>query len=188
MKYKGIRDHPWGRAYQRKTLLSIPWPCYLPWLPASWETQKTAFGSVICSIAGISGSVVVLSFQTTVGCKIIMTNTANVTRLSALFILAIVHSKYFAVSDWLQSPGLLRRLVQPTRYHTLVGLTYVVGGNNICAHSFSIAWRDLYPQRVPNRFFGIRDFSYLKLGIRDFRAKSGPDSGLKACSGEGCQK
>ena len=27
--------------------------------------------------------------------------------------------------------------------------------------------------RVINRFFGIRDFPYLKLGIRDFKAKSG---------------
>ena len=28
-------------------------------------------------------------------------------------------------------------------------------------------------RRVPNRFFGIRNFPYLKLGIRDLRAKSG---------------
>ena len=28
------------------------------------------------------------------------------------------------------------------------------------------------------RFFGIRDFPYLKLGIRDFKAKSGRVSGL----------
>ena len=27
--------------------------------------------------------------------------------------------------------------------------------------------------RVPNRFFGIRGFPHLKLGIRDFKAKSG---------------
>ena len=26
--------------------------------------------------------------------------------------------------------------------------------------------------RVPNSFFGIRDFSYLRLGIRDNKAKS----------------
>ena len=32
--------------------------------------------------------------------------------------------------------------------------------------------------RVPKRFFGIRDFPCLKLGIRDFKAKSGRDSGL----------
>ena len=35
-----------------------------------------------------------------------------------------------------------------------------------------------------NSFFGIRDFPYLKLGIRYFKAKSGRDSGLKVC-GEG---
>ena len=34
-----------------------------------------------------------------------------------------------------------------------------------------------------NRFFGIRDFPYLKLRIRDFKAKSGRDSGLKVCAG-----
>ena len=36
-------------------------------------------------------------------------------------------------------------------------------------------------QRVLNRFYGIRDFPYLKLGIRDLRAKSRRDSGLKVC-------
>ena len=35
--------------------------------------------------------------------------------------------------------------------------------------------------RVLNRFYGIRDFPYLKLGIRDLRAKSRRDSGLKVC-------
>ena len=34
-------------------------------------------------------------------------------------------------------------------------------------------------ERVLNRFYGIRDFPYLKLGIRDLRAKSRRDSGLK---------
>ena len=33
-----------------------------------------------------------------------------------------------------------------------------------------------YPT-VLNKFFGIREFPYLKLGIRDFKAKSGCDSG-----------
>ena len=44
--------------------------------------------------------------------------------------------------------------------------------------------------RVLNtRFFGIRfTFNYLKLGIRDFKAKSGRDSELKVCTGGGCQK
>ena len=37
--------------------------------------------------------------------------------------------------------------------------------------------------RIPNRFFGIRDFFYLKLGIRDSKAKLGRDSGLKVCVG-----
>ena len=36
--------------------------------------------------------------------------------------------------------------------------------------------------RVTNRFFGIRDFPYLNLGIRDLKAKSGRDSGLKVCA------
>ena len=38
-------------------------------------------------------------------------------------------------------------------------------------------------KRVPNRFFGIWDFPYLKLGIKDFKAKSGRDSELKVCEG-----
>ena len=44
------------------------------------------------------------------------------------------------------------------------------------------------PRRVPNRFFGIWDFRYLKLGIRDLKAKSGRDSGLKLCAGGGMPK
>ena len=35
--------------------------------------------------------------------------------------------------------------------------------------------------RVPNRFFGTRVFRYLKLGIRDWKAKSGRVSVLKVC-------
>ena len=35
---------------------------------------------------------------------------------------------------------------------------------------------------APNRFFGIRDLPYLKLGIWRFRAKSARDSGLKVCA------
>ena len=42
--------------------------------------------------------------------------------------------------------------------------------------------------RVPNRFSGIRDFSSLKLGIRNFKAKSGRDSGLKVCAEGGMPK
>ena len=37
--------------------------------------------------------------------------------------------------------------------------------------------RDCY-QRVPNRFFGTRDLAHFKVGIRDFEAKGGRDSGL----------
>ena len=29
--------------------------------------------------------------------------------------------------------------------------------------------------KVPNRFFGIRDFLYLKLGIQEFKAKRGDE-------------
>ena len=39
--------------------------------------------------------------------------------------------------------------------------------------------------RVPNKFFGLRDFLYLRLGIRDFKAKPGEDSGLKVFTGGG---
>ena len=42
--------------------------------------------------------------------------------------------------------------------------------------------------RVPNRFFGTRDFPYLKLGIRDLKAVSGRYSGLKVCLGGGMPK
>ena len=44
--------------------------------------------------------------------------------------------------------------------------------------------------RVSNKFFGMRDFPYfyLRLGIRDFKAKSGRDSGLKVCAGGGMPK
>ena len=34
----------------------------------------------------------------------------------------------------------------------------------------------------------MRDFLYLRLGIRDFKAKSGRDSGLKVCAGGGMPK
>ena len=37
--------------------------------------------------------------------------------------------------------------------------------------------------RVRDRFFGSRDFLYLKLGIRDLKAESGPVSGLKVYFG-----
>ena len=43
-------------------------------------------------------------------------------------------------------------------------------------------------ERVLNRFFRIRDFPCLKLGIRDFKEKSGPESGLKVCTGSGMPK
>ena len=37
--------------------------------------------------------------------------------------------------------------------------------------------------RVPKRFFGIRDFPYLKLRIRDFKAKSGKIRDWTLCAG-----
>ena len=43
-------------------------------------------------------------------------------------------------------------------------------------------------ERVLKRFFRIRDFPCLKLGIRDFTEKSGPESGLKVCTGSGMPK
>ena len=51
---------------------------------------------------------------------------------------------------------------------------------------------DHWYKRVLNRFLGIRDFPYLRLRIRDYKAKSGQDSGLKVCPWVarvvGCQK
>ena len=43
-------------------------------------------------------------------------------------------------------------------------------------------------ERVFNRFFRIGDFPCLKLGIRDFKEKSGPESGLKVCTVSGMPK
>ena len=37
--------------------------------------------------------------------------------------------------------------------------------------------------RALNRFYGLQDFPYLKLEIRDLNAKSGRDSGLKVRAG-----
>ena len=37
-------------------------------------------------------------------------------------------------------------------------------------------------------FFGTRDFPYLKLGIRDYKSKSGRVWGLKVCLGGGMAK
>ena len=42
--------------------------------------------------------------------------------------------------------------------------------------------------RVTNRFTRIRDFPYLKLGIRDLKAKPGRDSELKVRAGGGMPK
>ena len=41
---------------------------------------------------------------------------------------------------------------------------------------------------VPNRFYGIQDFPYLKLGFRDLKLKWGWDSGLKVYTRGGIQK
>ena len=40
----------------------------------------------------------------------------------------------------------------------------------------------LFKERVPDNFFGILDFPYLKLRIQDFKAKSRRDSGWKVCA------
>ena len=44
----------------------------------------------------------------------------------------------------------------------------------------------LLKERVPDNFFGIRDFPNLKLGIEDF--KSMRDSGMKVCTVGGMPK
>ena len=47
----------------------------------------------------------------------------------------------------------------------------------------------LVKERVPDNFYGIRDFPYLKLGIQDFKAKSSRrDLGLKVCAVGGMPK
>ena len=43
-------------------------------------------------------------------------------------------------------------------------------------------------QDIYDIFFGIRDFPHLKLGIRDLKAKSERDLGLKVCAGGGMPK
>ena len=54
---------------------------------------------------------------------------------------------------------------------------------------FSLPWQAaMQLKRVPNRFFGIQDFPYLRLGIRDFKVKLGRDSGLMVCAGGGMPK
>ena len=58
-------------------------------------------------------------------------------------------------------------------------LVNVVDGVSIVQRCY---WEACEPSgRVLHRFFGTRDFPYLKLGIRDFKAKSGRVSGLKVC-------
>ena len=42
--------------------------------------------------------------------------------------------------------------------------------------------------RVSNKFFGMRDFPYLRPVIRDFKGKSGQDLGLKVYAGGGMPK
>ena len=42
--------------------------------------------------------------------------------------------------------------------------------------------------RVSNKFFGMRDFPYLRLGIRGFKGKSERDSRFKVCVGGGMPK
>ena len=44
------------------------------------------------------------------------------------------------------------------------------------------------PKRIRNRFSGMWDFPYLKLQIRDFKAKRGRDSRLKKMRGYGISK
>ena len=53
---------------------------------------------------------------------------------------------------------------------------------NIWPCNFTFDFWNLSIMRVPNKFFGMRDFPYLRLGIREFKAKSGWDSGLKVCA------
>ena len=47
---------------------------------------------------------------------------------------------------------------------------------------------DLAPNAINSKFFGMRDFPYLRLGIREFKGKSGRDLRLKVCAGGGMPK
>ena len=60
----------------------------------------------------------------------------------------------------------------------------ISNSNNTSPRRIHAQWH----QRVPNRIFRTRDFPYLKLGIWDFKSKSGRDSGLKVWEGSGMPK
>ena len=65
-------------------------------------------------------------------------------------------------------------------------LVNVVDGVSIVHRCY---WEACEPSgRVLRRFFGTRDFPYLKLRTRDLKAKSGRVSGLKVCLGDGMPK
>ena len=67
---------------------------------------------------------------------------------------------------------LFPRLLWPTLLATMGTMRFLLS-----TLMFSFRWR-LRLLRVPNRFFGIRDLTYLKAGIRDFSEKGERDSGL----------
>ena len=73
-----------------------------------------------------------------------------------------------------------------------MGLLSHLGPNVITDGTFITLGSNYYTcafYRVSNKFFGMRDFPYLRLGIRGFKAaKSGRDSGLKVCAGGGMLK
>ena len=73
-----------------------------------------------------------------------------------------------------------------------MGLLLRLGPNVITDGTFITLGSNYYTcafYRVSNKFFGMRDFPYLRLGIRGFKAaKSGRDSGLKVCAGGGMLK
>ena len=64
-----------------------------------------------------------------------------------------------------------------------MNLCYFARGLHEAAELKTTYFERVDGERVSNKFFGMRDFPYLRLGIRDFQAKSGRDSGLKVCAG-----
>ena len=71
----------------------------------------------------------------------------------------------------------MRSLV-PMKLKNFIGLQQKLQlSTNIITSLFRLQQR-FCKQRVPNRFFGIRDLAYFKAGIRDFEGKGGRDSGF----------
>ena len=79
--------------------------------------------------------------------------------------------------------------MQQNRHHTI--LTKASNKMNLIPHTKRLTAniiKKVPNMKVPNWFSGIRDFPCLKLGIRDFTARSGKDSGFKVFAEGGMPK